>query len=197
MCSYFIITNLSFCSYFIEAKTQPNGYSAIPELPLFSLDKVPSESSSQFGTVRVQWRPNNADGRSGSHFFVKHRVKGSHNWIASKNEINEDFIMVRGLEPEQDYEFRVVAVDGTYNTESTSEFIHISGDDPVIVKNDNTAAAGWFIGMILALIFLLLILCIICIVKRNRGGKYDVHDREVANGRRDFDEGGFHEYSQP
>lgn len=66
-----------------------------------------------------------------------------------------------------------------------------------MVPNDNVASAGWFIGMMLAIVFLLLLLLIICIVKRNRGGKYDVHDRELANGRRDFDEGGFHEYSQP
>jgi neuronal cell adhesion molecule len=64
--------------------------------------------------------------------------------------------------------------------------------------NDGIATAGWFIGMILALAFLILLLCIICIIKRNRGGKYDVHDRELANGRQDYpDEGGFHEYSQP
>lgn len=70
-------------------------------------------------------------------------------------------------------------------------------DGPLIVQNENVATAGWLIGMILAIAVLILILVIICIVKRNRGGKYDVHDRELANGRRDFDEGGFHEYSQP
>lgn len=52
--------------------------------------------------------------------------------------------------------------------------------------------------MLLAIAFLLLLLIIVCIVKRNRGGKYDVYDRELANGRRDYpEEGGFHEYSQP
>jgi len=52
--------------------------------------------------------------------------------------------------------------------------------------------------MLLAIAFLILLLIIICIIKRNRGGKYDVHDRELANGRQDYPEdGGFHEYSQP
>lgn len=70
----------------------------------------------------------------------------------------------------------------------------------IVVPRDNNSivTAGWFIGMILALAFLILLLVIICIIKRNRGGKYDVHDRELANGRQDYpDEGGFHEYSQP
>lgn len=73
-----------------------------------------------------------------------------------------------------------------------------SAEGPLKVPNENVATAGWFIGMMLAIAFLLLLLIIVCIVKRNRGGKYDVHDRELANGRRDYpDDGGFHEYSQP
>lgn len=76
--------------------------------------------------------------------------------------------------------------------------IVISAESPLKVPNQNVATAGWFIGMMLAIAFLLLLLIIICIIKRNRGGKYDVHDRELANGRRDYpDDGGFHEYSQP
>lgn len=71
-----------------------------------------------------------------------------------------------------------------------------SADGPLVERSENVATAGWFIGMMLAIVFLLLLLIIICIVKRNRGGKYDVHDREVAAGRRDYEEGGFHEYPQ-
>lgn len=71
-------------------------------------------------------------------------------------------------------------------------------DNPIKIHSQNVATAGWFIGMMLAIAFLILLLIIICIIKRNRGGKYDVHDRELANGRQDYpDEGGFHEYSQP
>ena len=36
----------------------------------------------------------------------------------------------------------------------------------------NVATAGWFIGMMCAIIFLLIILLIVCLIKRNRGGKY-------------------------
>lgn len=66
------------------------------------------------------------------------------------------------------------------------------------IEQAEPAVTGWLIGMLLAIAFLLLLLIIVCIVKRNRGGKYDVYDRELANGRRDYpEEGGFHEYSQP
>lgn len=60
------------------------------------------------------------------------------------------------------------------------------------------ASTGWFIGMMLALALLLLVLVLVCIIKRNRGGKYAVHEREATHGRKDFNEdAGFHEYSQP
>ncbi|CAN8001001.1 unnamed protein product, partial [Ixodes hexagonus] len=64
---------------------------------------------------------------------------------------------------------------------------------------DQVAGAAWFIGMMCALALLLLLLILVCLVKRNRGGKYSVHDKEVAQGRDlDFqDDGGFHEYSKP
>lgn len=55
-----------------------------------------------------------------------------------------------------------------------------------------------FAGMMLAIAILLLVLIIVCVIKRNRGGKYAVHERELAAGRGDYpEEGGFHEYSQP
>lgn len=70
--------------------------------------------------------------------------------------------------------------------------------ESMIQPGQNMASAGWFIGMMLAIAFLLLVLIMVCIIKRNRGGKYAVHEREQANGRHDYpDEGGFHEYSQP
>ena len=50
----------------------------------------------------------------------------------------------------------------------------------------------------LAMALLLLVLVLVCIIKRNRGGKYAVHEREATHGRKDFNEdAGFHEYSQP
>jgi len=58
--------------------------------------------------------------------------------------------------------------------------------------------ARWFIGMLLAVIFLVLVCVVVCVIKRNRGGKYAVQEREERQGRRDpYDEGGFPEYTQP
>ncbi|KAG1974121.1 neural cell adhesion molecule L1 [Pimephales promelas] len=40
------------------------------------------------------------------------------------------------------------------------------------------ATQGWFIGLISALILLLLVLLILCYIKKSKGGKYSVKDKE-------------------
>lgn len=70
--------------------------------------------------------------------------------------------------------------------------------DPIIRRSENMATSGWFIAMLLALLFLIILLIIVCVVKRNRGGKYVIHESEAARGRHDYpDEPHFHEFSQP
>lgn len=65
-------------------------------------------------------------------------------------------------------------------------------DGPYIQATQSVATSGWFIAMMLAVALLLLILVLVCIIRRNRGGKYDVQDREHAHGRGDlYPEDGF------
>ena len=70
-------------------------------------------------------------------------------------------------------------------------------DPRVRPREEATATAGWFIGVMVALAFLLLVLVLVCVARRNRGGKYDVHDRERAHGRADCPDAAFHEYTHP
>jgi hypothetical protein len=74
----------------------------------------------------VQWKPNYA-GTPGSHFFVIYRKEGEPNWEKTDAQINDDTIVVGSLEPDEKYEFRVVSVDGTYETESASQTFDASG----------------------------------------------------------------------
>lgn len=170
-----------------------SGLAVPPEAPSFGWERLPSDNG--YANIKVIWHPNLE--RPGSHFFAKYRIKGQSEWLKSDAQTQEDNLVVRALELDSNYEFAVVSVDGEYTSESLVQEVNI--DSPKIEPSVNVATAGWFIGMMLAIAFLLLLLILICIIKRNRGGKYDVHDRELANGRRDYnnDEGGFHEYSQP
>lgn len=180
--------------FFIERQTKMPG-SHEPSKPTFTWDTVKDGLSA---SVRVHWLPSE-DGKPGSHFYVKYKKRGETTYLETPPEKDEDFYVVSGLDSGEVYDFKVVSVDGNYNVESDVQEVNTYDvDGPIIRARENVATAGWFIGMMLAIAFLLLVLIIVCIVKRNRGGKYAVHEREQANGRHNYpDEGGFHEYSQP
>jgi hypothetical protein len=54
------------------------------------------------------------------------RKKGETMFQETAAEMNEDYIIVRGLMPGEMYEFSVVAVDGEHMTESEVEEVEIS-----------------------------------------------------------------------
>ncbi|XP_032664587.1 neuroglian isoform X2 [Odontomachus brunneus] len=179
-------------NYFIEQKTRT---SQRPDVPQFTWETVPVENG--YSNVRVIWLPN-LNGHPGSHFFVKYYLKGETVSSETTPEFQSNIIEIRGLQSGEVYIMSVVAVDGDYITESAPQEVETSSEGPIIQPKENVATAGWFIGMMLAIAILLLVLIVVCVIKRNRGGKYAVHERELAAGRGDYpDEGGFHEYSQP
>ncbi|XP_066590095.1 neuroglian isoform X2 [Prorops nasuta] len=179
-------------NYFIEQSTRS---SVQPDVPQFTWESIPKENG--YSNVRVIWQPS-LMGNPGSHFFVKYKLKGETISLQSDPEFQTNVMEIRGLQSGETYVMSVVAVDGDYMTESQEQDVETSSEGPIIQPKENVATAGWFIGMMLAIAFLLLVLIIVCVIKRNRGGKYAVHERELAAGRRDYpDEGGFHEYSQP
>lgn len=53
------------------------------------------------------------------------RLKRDPVWLESDAELSEDYIIVRGLKPGEIYEFKVVAVDGEYMTESHAKEVEI------------------------------------------------------------------------
>lgn len=101
-------------SYFIEQRTL-SGLSYPPDAPYFTWEQIPAENG--FATIRVNWMPR-VDGRSGSHFFAKYRIKGETTWLSTPNILEEDFVLIRGLQPDETYEFIVASVDGEYLAES-------------------------------------------------------------------------------
>ncbi|XP_014218547.1 neuroglian isoform X2 [Copidosoma floridanum] len=178
--------------FFVEKSTP---VSKRPDVPTFSWLNILKESG--LSNVRITW-DQKTEGFAGSYFFAKYRLKGETIDLVTKPEKLANEIEIRGLESGRTYIMSIVAVDGNYMTESLPQEVETSNEGPIIEAQQNVATAGWFIGMMTAIIILLLILIIVCAIKRNRGGKYAVHERELAAGRGDFpDEGGFHEYSQP
>ncbi|XP_047431969.1 neuronal cell adhesion molecule-like isoform X8 [Mugil cephalus] len=89
----------------------------------------------------------------------------------------------------------------------------IKGSGPIIVQEAFTAmdtavpsrqvdiaTQGWFIGLMCAIALLILVLLIVCFIKRNKGGKYPVKEKEDAHQDPEIqpmkeDDGTFGEYS--
>ncbi|XP_014667439.1 PREDICTED: neuroglian-like isoform X2 [Priapulus caudatus] len=116
--------------------------------------------------------------------------------METEEEYMEDHIVVAPLTPGTKYEMKVVAGNGDTDdlkTESVPQEVITEGDDSI-------ATAGWFIGMMIAIAILILILIIVCLIKRNRGGKYPVQEKEAALGKdpeKGDEDGGFPEYNKP
>lgn len=182
---------------YIEVQTSDQAQRS-PDEPYFVWSHLPDVDGK--AGVRVTWVPA-VEGHPGSHFFVQYRKKDASLWESTPPEENQDSILVTGLELGSLYEMKVVAVDGPYQTPSKIEEFETGGMAAVQApeSSENFATAAWFIGMMCAIALLLLLLILICLIKRNRGGKYSVHEKEAAQGR-DLEypeDGGFNEYTKP
>ncbi|XP_006877252.1 PREDICTED: neural cell adhesion molecule L1 isoform X1 [Chrysochloris asiatica] len=79
-----------------------------------------------------------------------------------------------GLQPDTDYEIHVVKEKQVLYRMA----VKTNGTGRVRLPPAGFATEGWFIGFVSAIILLLLILLILCFIKRSKGGKYSVKDKE-------------------
>ncbi|XP_044041644.1 neuronal cell adhesion molecule a isoform X1 [Siniperca chuatsi] len=88
--------------------------------------------------------------------------------------------MIKGLKPGTSYRVRVVARDPADPTvHSTDEVLVMVPAVPS--RQVDIATQGWFIGLMCAIALLILVLLIVCFIKRNKGGKYPVKEKEDAH----------------
>ncbi|XP_072233870.1 neuronal cell adhesion molecule a isoform X5 [Leuresthes tenuis] len=112
--------------------------------------------------------------------FVEYIVENSEeNW--KKELVNGTHShTIKGLKPGTSYRVRVVARDGADGTvHSTSEVLVTVPAVPN--RQVDIATQGWFIGLMCAIALLILVLLIVCFIKRNKGGKYPVKEKEDAH----------------
>ena len=113
----------------------------------------------------------------------------------------ENTIFVGDLDSGTRYEVILVSTTGTGETSLETE------SDMVILKTLGTAIAvrniatePWFIGLMVAISILLIIVINVCVLVRERGGKYAVHEKEPFSENRGGgggDDQGFDEYQRP
>ncbi|XP_041975037.1 neuroglian-like isoform X1 [Aricia agestis] len=180
--------------FYVEQTTKAM-VNAIPDIPVFEARTIPAKEGTAH--ILVRWRPS-PDGHAGTHFVAWYKLRGHPDWLKTNEVTEDDYVIITGLEPGEEYEVKITAHDGEYFSTSETLLVDTTIDGPYVrARDERTATAGWFIGVMVALAFLLLVLVLVCVARRNRGGKYDVHDRELAHGRRDYPDAAFHEYTHP
>uniref|UniRef100_A0A4W3II53 Neuronal cell adhesion molecule a n=1 Tax=Callorhinchus milii TaxID=7868 RepID=A0A4W3II53_CALMI len=111
----------------------------------------------------------------------------------------QSFFVLKGLLPGTVYKARVVAE--SHSDQFRSSDVRFETDPPAMASRQvDIATQGWFIGLMCAIALLILILLIVCFIKRNKGGKYPVKEKEDAHADPEIqpmkeDDGAFGEYS--
>uniref|UniRef100_A0A8C7JY45 Neural cell adhesion molecule L1-like n=1 Tax=Oncorhynchus kisutch TaxID=8019 RepID=A0A8C7JY45_ONCKI len=92
---------------------------------------------------------------------------------SEKLNSSASFYQLKGLTPGSQYRLRFTFSNNTFwETEITTK------GAGVMDMQTGFATQGWFIGLVSAIVLLLLVLLILCFIKRGKGGKYSVKDKE-------------------
>ncbi|KAK2825500.1 hypothetical protein Q7C36_019427 [Tachysurus vachellii] len=141
-----------------------------------TLDGAPPQNitlSAGETTLNITWVVPERQRNIGFHILYQMK-NGRGGWMRSeKVNTSQSFYTLQGLRPGSYYHLRFVFNNNTFSvtdieTEGTA----------VTEMQSSVVTEGWFIGLISALVLLLLILLILCFIKRGKGGKYSVKDKE-------------------
>ncbi|XP_077121222.1 neuronal cell adhesion molecule isoform X22 [Ranitomeya variabilis] len=112
---------------------------------------------------------------------------------------NESSYILKDLVQNTRYKFYFYAHTAVGpGSQSTQEAI-TAMDEAMASRQVDIATQGWFIGLMCAVALLILVLLIVCFIRRNKGGKYPVKEKEDAHADNEIqpmkeDDGTFGEY---
>ncbi|XP_076863325.1 neuronal cell adhesion molecule isoform X12 [Brachyhypopomus gauderio] len=114
------------------------------------------------------------------HIYVEYIVENSdEDWHKEMVNGSQSHVL-KGLKEGLAYKVRVVAKSHADQTVHRSEELVVTV--PAMASRQvDIATQGWFIGLMCAIALLILVLLIMCFIKRNKGGKYPVKEKEAAH----------------
>ncbi|KAM9350460.1 neural cell adhesion molecule L1.1-like [Symphorus nematophorus] len=121
----------------------------------------------------LSWVPGERDRNHRFHIRYLRKTPGGQ-WEESEVvNSTQGFYSLTGLQPGTAYHLMIVHGNDTHwQTE-----VQTDGPEPELIHS-GFATQGWLIGLISAIVLLVLILLILCLIKRSKGGKYAVKDKE-------------------
>ncbi|PKK29893.1 neuronal cell adhesion molecule, transcript variant X7 [Columba livia] len=113
---------------------------------------------------------------------------------------NESSMILKNLNYSTRYKFYFNAQTSVGSGSQITEEAVTIMDEAMASRQVDIATQGWFIGLMCAVALLILILLIVCFIRRNKGGKYPVKEKEDAHADPEIqpmkeDDGTFGEYS--
>nr|XP_046222078.1 neural cell adhesion molecule L1.2 isoform X4 [Oncorhynchus gorbuscha] len=162
--------------FYLRGRTSAGDGEPITREGATTLDGAPpSNISLSVGekSVNLSWVPGQRHRSVG--FQVQYLNKNSGGKWKQSEKLNssQSFYQLKGLTPGSQYRLRFTFSNNTFwETEIRTE-----GAGVVDVQT-GFATQGWFIGLVSAIVLLLLVLLILCFIKRSKGGKYSVKDKE-------------------
>ncbi|XP_039524076.1 neuronal cell adhesion molecule a isoform X19 [Pimephales promelas] len=133
----------------------------------------------------VEWAPPLEDNGHLTGYLLKYQSINTTDELGPLKELlllaNETSITLDNLKYSTRYKFylNAMTVKGSGPT-ITEEAVTIM-DEAMTSKQVDIATQGWFIGLMCAIALLILVLLIVCFIKRNKGGKYPVKEKEDAH----------------
>ncbi|XP_070280793.1 neuronal cell adhesion molecule isoform X15 [Myotis yumanensis] len=200
------LKNLNFSTrykFYFYAQTSAGSGSQITEEAVTTVDegKMVNPRISKLTVAAAETYANISweyEGPEHVNFYVEYGVAGSkEEWRKEIVNGSRSFFGLKGLMPGTAYKVRVGA-EGDSGFVS-SEDVFETG--PAMASRQvDIATQGWFIGLMCAVALLILILLIVCFIRRNKGGKYPVKEKEDAHPDPEIqpmkeDDGTFGEYS--
>lgn len=160
------------------------------------LDGVPPSNvsispSSNF--INLTWVPGERDRNHGFHLRYLRKSSGTDWSLSEVVNSTQGFYSLTGLQPGSEYRLQILHDNNT----RWEKDIWTLGPAPTEIPA-TFATRGWLIGLISAIVLLVLILLILCLIKRSKGGKYavkDKEDKEVDSEARPMKDETFGEYS--
>ncbi|XP_053319067.1 neuronal cell adhesion molecule isoform X3 [Spea bombifrons] len=174
----------------------------VPSAPSF-LDIVDRTIDS----LTLAWHPPAHPNGILTHYTLKYQSINNTHELGPPVEIlvpaNESNIILKNLNQGTRYKFYFYAHTAVGpGSQITQEAITAMDEGKMAMASQQVdiATQGWFIGLMCAVALLILVLLIVCFIKRNKGGKYPVKEKEDAHADPEIqpmkeDDGTFGEYS--
>ncbi|XP_050956525.1 neuronal cell adhesion molecule-like isoform X9 [Labeo rohita] len=143
-------------------------------------------SFSDLDSLTLQWGPPHERNGRLTGYTIKYQTVDSKNDLGLLEELdlpsNQSSFTLHDLPHSTRYKFYISARTQRGAGPALTEEAVTVIDRAMVSPQVDIATQGWFIGLMSAIALLILILLIICFIKRNKGGKYPVKEKEDAHG---------------